>query len=214
MVRKTKKPKKILLLFSGTQNDANRVIMLANRYKGTHIDLLHVKGINRHEAKTFPRDVMYEIISTAPNIIDCYSCNAAKLGEYLKENADRSVRLGDCQRCQIALHLILAHFIHEKGYDEILPVGPLFDERLCSVPAALFLDDPAFPHWEYPVPDYRILSKSVDPYCIRDSVQAWDSRSTMSVESILQLCRDIVVGGFLSRLSMKEVEIRYDPFSW
>ena len=214
MTKKTSKPKKILLLFSGTQNDANRVISLSRRYKGTHIDLLHVKGINKHEARSFPSDVMYEIVSTAPNIISCFSCNAARLGEYLKETADHSVKLGNCQRCQIALHLILAYFINEKNYDGIVLCSPLFDAQLYTVPAALILDDPVFPDWEYPLPDYRIISKKVDPYCIRDSGLGWNNGITMSYEKILQLCEDIIIGGFLNRLSMREVEIKYDPFSW
>ena len=214
MIKKTLKPKRILLLFSGTQNDANVITSLAHRYKGTLVDLLYVRGINSHDAKGFPSDIMYEIISTAPNIINCYICNAATIGEYLKENADRSIRFWECQCCQIALYFILACFIKRYGYDQIVHLGPLFDERLGKVPASMILDDPVFSRWEYPLPDYRIISKKVNPYCVRDSSLGWNNDTTMSEEKIRQLCQDIIDRKLPDRLSMKEVVIKYYPFSW
>ena len=211
---KTLKPKRILLLFSGTQNDANVIVNLANRYKGTPIDLLHVRGHNRHSSRSFPTDVMYEITSLAPNVINCYSVNASVIEKFLQKKAISGLRCGTCQFCQISLHLILAYFIELYGYDPIIHCGPLFDERLCKVPAEMILKEPVISHWEYPLADYRLISQKVDQYCVRDSGQSWNNKLTMDEERIRALCQEIIDGRYLARLSMRETKIYYDPFSW
>ena len=199
--------KRTLLLFSGTRNDFNRVIKISGMEWGTDIDLLHVGGINRYGLRDFPQDMIFDLFRRARNIVGCYFCDARELGEHIKENGKYAVLTGRCQYCQMALNLLLAYFIKEKGYNRVIYCSPQFDRRLYQNSAGLFLNDVEFRNWYYPITDYGVVSGEVDQRCICDTIRDMDPDLLMDENSMKEFCKGIIDSGILSRLSMEEAEL-------
>ena len=198
--------KKILVPFSGTRNDVNRVIALANKYEDYRFDLLHVRNFNHHTARYFPTDVLDKLYFHCENIGECYSCSGAELAAFLKDHGDYSFPLAHCQYCQIGLNMITAHFIKKRGYEEIVNCSPLFDSNLCLLPALTVLEDFKSVSWSDPVMDWRSVSRKVKQRCLRNSCLGWDNDKTMPVNEIVDTCNRIMATGILERMTLLPIE--------
>ena len=198
---------RILLLFSGTRNDINRVLKIAGSVPETAVDLLHIRGLNAHSAPDFPQDVYMDLCRNAANIDRCFCCDGSELRRYLKENDRYDVFTRRCQRCQLLLHLVLAGFIAEKKYERTIWCSPQFDRRIYQSSAGLILGDAEYLCWHYPISDQGIASGESGQRCICDTVLDLDPDLFIDEENMREFCSGIIASGILQRLSMEEAEI-------
>ena len=202
-----KDERRVLLLFSGTGGDFNRVQKIAGMDRRTDFDLLHVSGINGHSLQTFPLDIFYDIYRNAKNIVGLYTCDGHELGRYIRENCRSVTRTAMCQCCQMGLNALLARLIKEKGYKRVIYCSPQFDRKLYRIPVDMILDETEYADWQYPVTDYGIVSREVRQKCICDTRTEMDPDLLMDEKSMREFCTGIIDSGILDRLSMEEAEV-------
>ena len=195
---------RMLVLFSGKKDDFNRVVKIAMMNPVEDIELLHISGFNAHSAPDFPRDVVFDLYRNARNIVGCYICDGTELANYLRKICRSTEYMGQCLRCQLTLNLVNVFFIKKEGYDQMVCVSPQFDCRLYQIPAESILDDPKYFGWNYPVTDYGIASEEVSQRCIFDSCIEINPDITMSEESMISFCHDLIDSGILEKLTFEE----------
>lgn len=196
-----------VLLVSGTGRSFNGAVATAKMNEKMDFVLLHIRGINHHSAEDFPQDIAIESFEKAPNIIGCYSCDASELGEYMRKR-NRSYKISIlCQHCQLALSLVRAWFIKEKGYEKVICCSPQFDRRLYQISSEMILGEAEYVCWQYPITDYGIVSREVSQRCLCDTSVDLDDDLTMDEESMKGFCQDVIDSGILDRLSFEKTEL-------
>ena len=198
---------RMLLLFSGSRNDFNRVLRIAELDPDTDIDLLHIRRFSCYSAEDFPQDVIWELFSRARNIVGCYYCDGLKLQKYARVDG-RSMIFGDrCQYCQLVLNMVLATCIRKYGYKKVIWCSPLLDDRLYKIPMELILPDAEYLSWDFPISDYGIASTEVDHRYVFDTVFTLAKDRLMQEKFMQKFCQGVIDSGVLDELSMEEADL-------
>lgn len=198
-----KSDERMLVTFSGTRSDFNRVREIARQNRDREIDLVHFAGINWHSNADFPQNMLLELYRSERNIARCYVSDADALGAFLRERASYRFQI-HCEHCQLSINLAWAYLVKKMGYKEVIYCDPDIFLSLYRIPCELMLDDFEAVKWDYPILDYGLTSESD---CICSRTRQWSMEEVLTESEMIRFCNEIIASNALKSLTVREAEI-------